>query len=109
MTTIVEPVRPHTGPAALPSAVPAGTAGDSPLSVPGRGGLKVVGGGLLYTADQAAVMLSVKASWLVRKARSGAIPCHRIGKHLRFSAGDLEQILGASSRPAAGSEKTSST
>jgi excisionase family DNA binding protein len=60
---------------------------------------------VLYTPAQAAEMLSVKESWLRRKAGRRAIPCTFIGKHLRFSLADLRGITegGAQSvRPARG-------
>lgn len=38
---------------------------------------------VLYTAEQAAVLLQVRPSWLRRKAAARAIPCRYIGKHLR--------------------------
>lgn len=55
---------------------------------------------LLYTAEEAATILRVRPSWLRRKASARAIPCRFIGKHLRFSFSDLEEIAGvaASSR-----------
>jgi excisionase family DNA binding protein len=50
---------------------------------------------LLYTADEAAQMLGVPASWLRRKAAARQIPCTFVGKHLRFSRTDLETIVEA--------------
>jgi excisionase family DNA binding protein len=50
---------------------------------------------LLYTADQAAELLQVRASWLRKKATARAIPCTFVGKHLRFSATDLTSIIAA--------------
>ncbi|MEO3861700.1 helix-turn-helix domain-containing protein [Acrocarpospora sp. B8E8] len=55
---------------------------------------------LLYTPNEAAVLLGVKPSWLRRKAAARAIPCTFLGKHLRFSRGDLEAIAVAGHRPA---------
>lgn len=60
---------------------------------------------MLYTPAQAAEMLSVKESWLRRKAGRRAIPCTFVGKHLRFSLADLRGIAegGAQAvRPARG-------
>jgi excisionase family DNA binding protein len=48
---------------------------------------------LLYTPAQAAERLSLKESWLRRKAGLHEIPCNRQGKHLRFSAADLQTIV----------------
>ncbi|MFG2000424.1 helix-turn-helix domain-containing protein [Spirillospora sp. NPDC048911] len=50
---------------------------------------------LLFTPEQAAQLLGVKASWLRRKAAARAIPCTFLGKHLRFSRADLEAIISA--------------
>jgi hypothetical protein len=47
---------------------------------------------LLYTAEQAAVLLQVRPSWLRRKAAARAVPCRLLGKHLRFSRTDIETI-----------------
>jgi excisionase family DNA binding protein len=55
---------------------------------------------LLYTPEQAAQLLGVKASWLRRKAAARAIPCTFVGKHLRFSRADLEAIVSAGERRA---------
>jgi excisionase family DNA binding protein len=53
---------------------------------------------LLYTADQAAGLLQVSASWLRKKATARAIPCTFVGKHLRFSRADLAAILAEGRR-----------
>ena len=60
------------------------------------------GGGdlpLLLTPRQAAVVLAVPESWLRRKAGQRLIPCTFVGKHLRFSAGDLARMVDAGSQP----------
>ena len=48
----------------------------------------------LLTADEAASMLSVRRSWIADAARSGHLPCVRIGKHVRFLRSDLERWVG---------------
>jgi excisionase family DNA binding protein len=53
---------------------------------------------MLYTAEQAAELLHVKASWLRKKATARAIPCTFVGKHLRFSGADLAAIVTAGAR-----------
>ncbi len=53
---------------------------------------------LLYTPEQAAALLQVRPSWLRRKAAARQIPCTFLGKHLRFSAADLEAIITAGTR-----------
>jgi excisionase family DNA binding protein len=45
----------------------------------------------LLTAAAAAELLSVRTSWVYDAARSGELPCVRLGKHLRFLRSDLER------------------
>lgn len=45
----------------------------------------------LLTAPVAAELLSVRTSWVYDAARSGELPCVRLGKHLRFLRSDLER------------------
>jgi excisionase family DNA binding protein len=47
----------------------------------------------LLTADQAASLLQVPASWLRKKAAAGLIAHTRIGRHLRFSTSDLQNLV----------------
>jgi excisionase family DNA binding protein len=54
----------------------------------------------LYTAEQAAVLLQVSPSWLRKKASARTVPCTFIGRHLRFSATDLAEIVRAGARSA---------
>jgi excisionase family DNA binding protein len=49
----------------------------------------------LHTPGEAAEILAVKESWLRRKASQRLISCTFIGKHLRFSTADLQQITEA--------------
>ena len=44
----------------------------------------------LLTATAAAELLSVRTSWVYDAARSGELPCVRIGKHVRFLRSELE-------------------
>ncbi|MCC3650763.1 helix-turn-helix domain-containing protein [Streptomyces sp. S07_1.15] len=55
---------------------------------------------LLYTPEQAAELLQIPASWLRKKAAAGLIPCTRVGRHLRFSAADVETVIRDGARPA---------
>ncbi|WP_184480013.1 helix-turn-helix domain-containing protein [Saccharopolyspora gloriosae] len=48
---------------------------------------------LLYTPKQAADLLTIKESWLRRKAGNRTIPCTFLGKHLRFSEHDIRSII----------------
>ncbi|WP_258348978.1 helix-turn-helix domain-containing protein [Saccharopolyspora gregorii] len=47
----------------------------------------------LYTPKEAADLLTIKESWLRRKAGNRTIPCTFLGKHLRFSEHDLRSII----------------
>lgn len=47
----------------------------------------------LHTPAEAAKILKVRESWLRAKAAARVIPCTFVGKHLRFSTGDLAQIM----------------
>lgn len=52
----------------------------------------------LYTPSEAAEVLRVPESWLRKKAAARVIPYTFLGKHLRFSDDDLEQIVQSGSR-----------
>jgi len=54
--------------------------------------------GQLHTAAEAAGILRVRESWLKTKAAARLIPCTFIGKHLRFSDDDIEEIMKADTR-----------
>ncbi|WP_418153380.1 helix-turn-helix domain-containing protein [Actinoalloteichus caeruleus] len=58
---------------------------------------------ILHTPAEAARLLSVKESWLRRAAGRRLIPSTRLGKHLRFSAGDLQAIVMDGARPSCAS------
>jgi excisionase family DNA binding protein len=96
---------------------PNGTAAPSSLSLPlpsaddgqGRDGVtarsRPAGGPiagdpvpLLFTPAQAATALQVRESWLRRRAASREVPCTFLGKHLRFSRADLDQIVADAAR-----------
>jgi excisionase family DNA binding protein len=47
---------------------------------------------LLKPAD-AADLLAVKPSWIYEAVRAGALPCLKIGRHLRFTRPMLEEWL----------------
>ena len=49
--------------------------------------------GPLLTPAQAAALLSVKTSWIYEAARTGRLPCLRLGRHIRFTQGMLEEWL----------------
>jgi hypothetical protein len=54
--------------------------------------------GQLHTAAEAAGILKVRESWLRTKAAARLIPCTFVGKHLRFSDHDIEEIMKAGAR-----------
>jgi hypothetical protein len=62
--------------------------------------------GELHTAAEAAEILKIRESWLKTKASARLIPCTFVGKHLRFSDGDIAEIMRAGARqPATGRER----
>jgi hypothetical protein len=56
---------------------------------------------ILFTPAQAAELLQVRESWLRRRAARRTVPCTFLGKHLRFSAANLQQIASDAARPVA--------
>jgi len=64
---------------------------------------------VLYTPAQAAEFLTVRESWLRRRAGARLIPCTFMGKHLRFSAADLAAIAEAGHRPIPGHTRRATT
>ena len=52
----------------------------------------------LHTPAEAAEILRIRESWLRAKTAARAIPCTFIGKHLRFSHGDIAQIMAEGAR-----------
>lgn len=60
----------------------------------------------LFTPTQAADLLQVPESWLRRRAARRLVPCTFLGKHLRFSRANLEQIITDAVRPAAADQRT---
>jgi excisionase family DNA binding protein len=49
--------------------------------------------GPLLRPEQVAALLSVKTSWVYDAVRTGKLPCLRVGRHIRFTRGMLEQWL----------------
>lgn len=104
-----------------PTLVPASSASPQPPVHNGPGGNNATTGTrhhlaqqaadptqLLFTPAQAAAVLQVRESWLRRRAARRQVPCVLIGKHLRFSRADLEQIAAAAARPAETTRPTGS-
>ncbi|MCY9786982.1 helix-turn-helix domain-containing protein [Nocardiopsis sp. EMB25] len=52
-----------------------------------------VGPDRLLTIPQAAQVLAVPESWLRERVRLRKVPHRRLGKHVRFTTQDLEQIV----------------
>jgi len=50
----------------------------------------------LFTIKEAAETLRIPISWLYERTRRNAIPCLRIGKYVRFTEGDLKEIISSS-------------
>ena len=50
----------------------------------------------LFTITEAAEVLRIPISWLYERTRRNAIPCRRIGKYVRFTEGDLREIISSS-------------
>jgi len=49
--------------------------------------------GPLLTPADVALLLSVKTSWVYEAARTGNLPCLRIGRHVRFTRQMVEEWL----------------
>jgi excisionase family DNA binding protein len=49
--------------------------------------------GPLLRPEQVAALLSVKTSWVYDAVRTGKLPCIRVGRHIRFTRGMLEEWL----------------
>jgi excisionase family DNA binding protein len=53
----------------------------------------------LLDAKEIADRLGVPASWVRDSARSGAMPCVRLGRYVRFDLADVEAWIGECKRP----------
>ncbi len=49
--------------------------------------------GPLLRPEEAARLLSVKASWIYEAVRAGRVPCLRVGRHIRFTRYMFEDWL----------------
>lgn len=56
---------------------------------------------LLLTVEEAATRLAVPASWLKQRVAAHAIACTRLGRHIRFTAAQLDAIIASSEQPVA--------
>lgn len=71
----------------------------SPDTAPSKTDTGTAGDLQLYTPADAAEILSVKETWLRRKAGTRSIPCTFLGRHLRFSTADLRAITTRGAQP----------
>jgi excisionase family DNA binding protein len=53
----------------------------------------------LLTIDEAASYLNVPARWVAEAVRQRKVRCTRIGKHVRFRAEHLEELIAAGEQP----------
>lgn len=53
---------------------------------------------LLYTVDEAAELLKVTNNWLEERVSAQAIPHRRLGRQIRFSQSDLDDLIAQSAR-----------
>ncbi len=53
----------------------------------------------LVDAQTVADRLGVPVSWVRESARSGAIPCVRLGRYVRFDLEDVDRWLGECKQP----------
>ena len=54
----------------------------------------------LLDAAELAERLAVPESWIRESARSGALPCVRLGRYVRFVAADVDAWLETCKQPA---------
>jgi hypothetical protein len=76
-------------PVAAPETNPAAPAALAPLPEP-----------LLFTAEQAGLLLQVPASWLRKQAAAGRVASILLGRRLLFARTDLNALIDANRRPA---------
>ncbi|TIC89103.1 helix-turn-helix domain-containing protein [Nocardioides sp. GY 10113] len=55
--------------------------------------------GRLLTTREAAELLNVPERWVADAARAGPIRCTKIGKHVRFRAEHIEELIAAGEQP----------
>jgi excisionase family DNA binding protein len=55
----------------------------------------------LLTPAEVADLLGVIEVWVRRKAAAHLLPCTRLGRQIRFSTAQLDEIVAAAAQPAA--------
>lgn len=53
----------------------------------------------LLTADEIAAFLAVPVSWVRESTRSGAMPCHPLGRYRRYDLEDVRAWLAECRQP----------
>ena len=53
----------------------------------------------LLTAAEVAEWLGVPKTWVLESARSGAMPCVRLGRYVRFDLADVKAWVESCKRP----------
>ena len=53
----------------------------------------------LVDAAAIAERLGVPKSWVLESVRSGAMPCVRLGRYVRFDEGDVDERLASCKQP----------
>jgi excisionase family DNA binding protein len=53
----------------------------------------------LLTAAEVAKLLNVPVSWVRESTRSGAMPCVRLGRYVRFDPADVEAWIASCKQP----------
>jgi excisionase family DNA binding protein len=53
----------------------------------------------LLDAAAIAERLGVPKSWVLESARSGAMPCVRLGRYVRFDVGDVDEWIASCKQP----------
>jgi excisionase family DNA binding protein len=53
----------------------------------------------LLDAGEVAERLGVPKSWVLESARSGAIPCVRLGRYVRFDLDDVDEWVASCKQP----------
>ncbi|MFV2199087.1 helix-turn-helix domain-containing protein [Nocardiopsis sp. LOL_012] len=61
----------------------------------------------MLTIPEAARVLAVPESWLRERVRLRRVPHRRLGKHVRFTAADLERIVAGAAQQVVSARRSS--
>lgn len=64
---------------------------------------------LVYTPEQAAELLQLPLGTLRRWVTEGAVPCTRLGRRVRFTQANVDEILASNAKPASAAIRTGAT